>query len=671
MNGVLRKWFFITVVFFPLMHSLANIPVMEPDTIKPEQMRDYYLRNLPAIKEYQPWRISRYPYTPPRLAPGEGLVLVDLKGSGFITHVWWTGKWQREWIQFYFDGETTPSIEGLCSDLFADESVDGSISRLPVPLKRLPADGRNCYIPMPFHTSVKVVMVNRGEAPIEDTYFIFDGIFRSSKTVPGCTLKYSAENKQYFYSGQGGNEAIDPLRNEQTEIPFIGQSNTASNGIELMPGQEQEILTISGTAAVERLDIKADSLNTLQLRIKYEGSDAWAIDCPADKFFGQLNSLVLERSGNHSRCYLPMPFRKSCTVVLKNNGDSAANVSAEAVYRKMKSFPKNYTYLHARYHEGNGQEGQAYPLMEAAGKGHFVGMLLYHTTSPVKPTDHAGADMIYGDAQTDSPFVLRAIGGEDYFCAAFFGDNYATPHVGATPAYMEGGMRYRFHWESPIPFTELLNVDFSIFPGNGYQSVAFWYQDSPAPTPPAFRIPWLCIGPFSADSPQGDMLSMVFEPESRIIKDKKYTVELTTPARTVLKRTAQWRPRYSRGGFVDFNAENTQPFGYPPGVMGWAIDTISYAATSINSEQDQNVTLIVGHDDPVELILNGKSIAQLPRIAEFRTQEVQTQLAAGTNRLLVKSTNSVHPVTFIWDGFSLVIKDKHGKFMPDDSFKLD
>jgi hypothetical protein len=102
MNGVLRKWFFITVVFFPLMHSLANIPVMEPDTIKPEQMRDYYLRNLPAIKEYQPWRISRYPYTPPRLAPGEGLVLVDLKGSGFITHVWWTGKWQREWIQFYF-----------------------------------------------------------------------------------------------------------------------------------------------------------------------------------------------------------------------------------------------------------------------------------------------------------------------------------------------------------------------------------------------------------------------------------------------------------------------------------------------------------------------------------------------------------------------------------------
>jgi len=671
MNGVLRKWLFVNLFFIPLGYSCADIPALEPDTIKPEQMRGYYLRNLPALKEYQPWRISRYPYTPPRLAPGEGLVLVDLKGSGFITHVWWTGKWQREWIQFYFDGETTPSIEGLCSELFTDESVDGTISRLPVPLKRLPTDGRNCYIPMPFHTSLKVVMINRGEAPIEDTYFIFDGIFRSSKMVPDCTLKYSVEKSHYFYSGKGDNEAIDPLRNEQAEIPFIGQSHTASNGIELMPGQEQDVLTISGTAAVERLELRADSLDKLQLRIQYEGTNACAIDCPADKFFGQLNSLVLERSGNQYRCYLPMPFRKSWTVALKNNGDSAAKVSAEAVYRKMKSFPKNYTYLHARYHESAGQEGQAYPLMEATGKGHFVGMLLYHTTSPVKPTDHAGADMIYGDAQTDSPFTLRAIGGEDYFCAAYFGDNYATPHVGATSAYMDGGMRYRFHWESPVPFTESLNADFCIFPGNGYQSVAFWYQDSPAPTPPAFRIPWLCIGPFSAYSPQGDMLSMVFEPESSIIKDKKYTVELTTPARSVLKRTAQWRPRYSRGGFVDFNAENTQPFGYPPGCMAWAIDTISYAATSIHSEQDQNVTLIVGHDDPIELILNGKSIAKLPCKAEFRTQEVQAPLAAGTNRLLVKSTNSVHPVTFIWDGFSLVIKDKHGRFMPGDSFTLD
>lgn len=633
-------------------------------------MRAYYLRNLPAIKDYQPWRISRYPYTPPRLAPGEGLVLVDLKGSGFITHVWWTGRWQREWIQFYFDGENTPSIEGLCSDLFADGSVEGSIHRLPVPLKQLPTDGRNSYIPMPFHTSVKVVMTNRGEAPLEDTYFIFDGIFRSSKTVPNCILKYSTENKQYFYSGKGEKEAVDPLRNEQAQIPFVGQPLTASNKIELVAGQEQEVLTISGTAAVERFDLRADSLDNLQLRIKYEETGSYAIDCPADTFFGQLNSLVLESSDNEYRCYLPMPFRKSWTIALRNDGDSAAKVSVQAVYRKMKSFPKDYTYLHAQYNEGLGQEGEAYPLMNAMGKGHFVGMLLYHTTSPVKPTDHAGADMIYGDARTDSPFTLRAIGGEDYFCAAFFGDNYATPHVGATPAYMDGGMRYRFHWESPITFTESLNVDFCIFPGNGYQSIAFWYQDNPAPTPPAFRIPWLCISPFNAYSPQGDMLSMVFEPESSIIKDKKYVVELTTPARSVLKRTAQWRPRYSRGGFVDFNAENTQPFGYPPGCMAWAIDTISYAATSIHSEQDQNVTLIVGHDDPIELILNGKSIAKLPCMEKFGTQEVQTFLAAGTNRLLVKSANRVHPVTFIWDGFSLVVKDKHGRFLSNESFTL-
>lgn len=650
---------------------LAGMPRLEPNNIEPAQLRDYYLKNLPAIKDYKPWRISRYPYTPPRLAPGEGLVLVDLKGSGFVTHVWWTGKWQREWIKFYFDGETTPSIEGYCAELFDTETVASPITQMPMAIKKLPNDGRNCYIPMPFHTSVKIVMVNSGRTPIEDTYLIFDGIFRDSKTVPECTLKYSADKKQFSYSGKDTDKAIDPLRNNETSVNFIGRTQMLQNQIELAAGQEKEILAINATAMTERLGITTDSLKDIQLRIKYEDATAYAIDCPAEKFFGKLNSLVLGCNNNQYNCYLPMPFAKSWKMVLKNTGNSVVKVNAEAVYKKMKSFPENYTYLHAKYNEGIGQDGESHQLMQTGGKGHFVGMLLYHTTSPVKPTDHSGADMIYGDAQTDSPFTLRAIGGEDYFCAAFFGEDYATPFVGATSKYMDGGMRYRFHWESPVPFTKTLNVDFTVFAGNGYQSVAFWYQDSPKPAAAAFCIPWLCIGPFNAYSPQGDMLDMVFEPESGIVKDKIYNVEVLTPIRSTLNRTAQWKPRFARGGFVDFGAENTRTFGYPPGVMCWAIDTISYAATNIKSSERKEVTLIVGHDDPIEIFLNGRSIAKLSSLGAFGTQEIKTQLIAGTNQLLVKNANKVHPVTFIWDGFSLVIKDKSGKFLSDDFFALD
>jgi hypothetical protein len=647
------------------------MPALEPNDVTPAKMRDYYLKNLPAIKDYKPWRISRYPYTPPRLAPGEGLVLVDLKGSGFVTHVWWTGKWQHEWIKFYFDGETTPSIEGYCAELFDNESVAEPINQMPLAIKKLPYDGRNCYIPMPFHTSVKIVMVNNGQAPIEDTYLIFDGIFRSSKTVPACTLKYSADKKQFFYSGQDAYQALNPLGNNQTAAFFSGRSRTVTNQTEIAAGQEKEVLAINGIAETERFSLAADTLTDIQLRIKYEDADGYAIDCPAEKFFGKLNSLVLDCNDNKYNCYLPMPFSKSWKMVLKNNGRAAVKVNAEAIYKNMKSFPENYTYLHAKYNEGVGQDGLSHQLMNAAGKGHFVGMLLYHTNSPVKPTDHAGADMIYGDAQTDSPFTLRAIGGEDYFCAAFFGENYATPYVGATSKYMDGGMRYRFHWESPVPFTQTLNVDFAVFTGNAYQSVAFWYQDSPVPASPAFQNPWLCIGPFNAYSPQGDMLDMVFEPENKIIKDKTYNVEVMTPVRSVLNRTAQWKPRFARGGFVDFGAENTRTFGYPPGVLCWAIDTISYAATNIKSSERKDVTLIVGHDDPIEIFLNGRSIAKLPSLSMFGTQKIQTQLNAGTNQLLVKSANRVHPTSFIWDGFSLVIKGKNGSFLPDDSFTLD
>jgi hypothetical protein len=664
------KWLILNVLFVQALPCLA-IPALEPNTIKPLLLRDYYLKNLPAIKDYQSWRITRYPYTPPRLAPEEGLVLVDIKGSGFLTHAWWTGRWQSEWIQFYFDGEQTPSIEGYCSQLFGSDTVSQPIDRIPVPLKILPTDGRNCYIPMPYHTSLKIVMVNKGKSPIEDTYLIFDGIRRSPNTVPACTLKYSADKKQFFYTGKDANDAIDPLGNNKAENPCVGSLLNTTNEIELMPGQEKDILTVNATAMIKQFSIKTDMLQELQLRIKYEDSNAYAVNCPADKFFGKLNSLVLENNNDQYTCYLPMPFSKSWKMTLKNKSGSAIKIKAQAAYEKMKAFPKNYTYLHAAYNEGVGQDGREYQLMEAAGRGHFIGMLLYHTASPVKPTDHSGADMIYGDAQTESPFALRAIGGEDYFCAAFFGENYATPHVGATPTYMDGGMRYRFHWESPVPFTKSLNVDFCIFSGNSYQSVAFWYQDSPAPASSSFQIPWLCIGPFNAYSPQGDMLSMVFEPENKIIKDKTYNVEVFTPVRSTINRTAQWKERSARGGFVDFNAENTRTFGYPPGVLCWAIDTISYAVTTVKSSEKKDVTLVIGHDDPIEIFLNGKSIVKLAGLSEFKTEEIQTRLAAGTNQILVKSGNRVHPVTFIWDGFSLLIKDKHGSFLPKGCFTLD
>src|SRR3974377_978569 len=123
--------------------------------------------------------------------------------------------------------------------------------------------------------------------------------------------------------------------------------------------------------------------------------------------------------------------------------------------------------------------------MEAIGRGQFVGV----TMSVVQNQDYwwgEGDDMFFIDGATEP--AITGTGSEDYFSGAYDFQNpfayavYGAPIVGVERAGGRSSV-YRFHLDSPIPFTKSIKATIEHGHANtrsdNYYLVAYWYQIEP------------------------------------------------------------------------------------------------------------------------------------------------------------------------------------------------
>ena len=116
----------------------------------------------PARDLGQGWKVS--PYV--TIKAGDTFVMADVKGSGAIQQIWCTpaGTWRFAILRFYWDGETTPSVECPLGDFFASGwGQYAQISSLPVCVN--PGSAFNCYWEMPYRKGFKITLENIGEKP--------------------------------------------------------------------------------------------------------------------------------------------------------------------------------------------------------------------------------------------------------------------------------------------------------------------------------------------------------------------------------------------------------------------------------------------------------------------------------------------------------------------------
>jgi hypothetical protein len=310
------------------------------------------------------------------------------------------------------------------------------------------------------------------------------------------------------------------------------------------PGQTHTLADIQGPGCVRHIwitisDQEPHYLRRLVLRAYWDGETSPSVECPVGDFFGVGHArvsnfwsmpLTMVTGGGAMRnqraamnCFFPMPFAKSARITIENQG--AQPVGALYYYvdwESLPALPEGSLLFHAQWRRENPTRSaleQAqntgfprsneivnldgkdnYTLLEATGRGHYVGCVLsidHLDPIPGFPWFGEGDDMIFIDGEAMPSLI--GTGTEDYFCAAwgypggfnpmpYHGISLAGPTEGPG-AYSGKWTMYRFHIEDPVMFSKSIRVTIEHGHGNvhasDFSSVAYWYQTAPhAPFPP-------------------------------------------------------------------------------------------------------------------------------------------------------------------------------------------
>jgi hypothetical protein len=305
-------------------------------------------------------------------------------------------------------------------------------------------------------------------------------------------------------------------------------------------GETFTLFDETGPGAITHIWITINSpeqfhLKKLTLRMYWDGEATPSVETPIGDFFGlglgdyyQYQSLPLAVGSTKAlNSFFPMPFQKKGKVTVTNEGKEAVdNFYFNIDYRSYpKPLPSDTLYFHAQYRQATPNQGWTnkwqvnwqepvgnktnltgednYVWMEATGRGHFVGV----TMSVLQNQDGwwgEGDDMFFIDGEK-APSIIGT-GSEDYFLGAWdFGDQpfyyglFGAPVKGEERAGSRSSV-YRFHLDSPIPFSKSLKATIEHGHANhrsdNYFSVAYWYQTEPhgafPPLPqPEQRLPRL------------------------------------------------------------------------------------------------------------------------------------------------------------------------------------
>jgi hypothetical protein len=306
------------------------------------------------------------------------------------------------------------------------------------------------------------------------------------------------------------------------------------------PGESLTLLDVTGAGIVTHVWFTIASsdphhLKNLVLRAWWDGESAPSVEAPIGDFFGlglgeyftYRSALLTVAPVKALNAYFEMPFANAAKITVTNEGKVRTDALYFAIdYVTLAALPADVGRFHAQYHQeapckgwsddwvhnGDDPVGDKknlngagnYVFLEAAGRGHFVGV----THAVVQNQEGwfgEGDDMIFIDG--DALPTINGTGTEDYYNGAwdFGGQSFSYPHNGAPymldPEHINGRYcLYRWHIESPITFEKGIRVTMEHGHANhrsdNFYSVAYWYQTEPhAPFPalpkPADRVPRL------------------------------------------------------------------------------------------------------------------------------------------------------------------------------------
>jgi len=450
-----------------------------------------------------------------RTEPNGEAVMVDVDGPGVIYRTWSANPVGK--IRIYLDGEAKPRFEWNFPDLF-----DGKMAPFirPIVYRRDSAQSASdCYLPIPFSKHIKITADKAQSQYYQFNYLLYP----KSCTLPDFHLPLSnAEQTALLAAAKAwSHPELDPK-------PVLPGQKTIRRTLTLAPGKSINLATLHGAGTIRSIKIKASSRQRyvwrkLLLSCVWDRASWPQVLTPIGPFFGfdwdtpDYASVISGCRDGQAYQYLPMPFRKSADITLKNYLEQPANIEVEITWAPVASQPADMVYFYARWRHEPDSTTFDYPFLETAGHGHFVGVSM-PIDYPLGGWWGEGDDKVWVDDDDFPPWI--GTGSEDYFGDAWGIRYLSGPSYGAA-AMSDSTHRtsnYRWHFLDMVPFTKRMRMTIENYGPNGqgprgqydYSSTAFWYQSEL--TPPFAELKGISFT--GGDDPLGPPKKMEYSPST-------------------------------------------------------------------------------------------------------------------------------------------------------------
>ena len=321
-------------------------------------------------------------------------------------------------------------------------------------------------------------------------------------------------------AGLGGLIRVQPGRSKAVTSSDPDLNSNFDRPDWIHPGETLTLADIAGPGVITHIwvtfvDARPDwvpgggygGAEDIVLRMYWDGAAEPAVEAPLGDFFAagfgvrrEVRSVPVQVPGGDAfNSFWQMPFYRHARVTVTNDG--TRNVRAfyyQVDYTAVPALPAGTPYFCAQYRrEFPEQQGRDYLVLDAAGRGHYVGTVMsVQSRSPFWPGE--GDARIYVDGDTRP--TIQGTGTEDYFLNAWGLEEHSFPYMGAPylsddPSALGARMSmYRWHIADPIRFTRSLRVTFEhtgwippdesetrkidphVEREDDIATVAFWYQ---------------------------------------------------------------------------------------------------------------------------------------------------------------------------------------------------
>jgi len=410
---------------------------------------------------------------------GEQIVMAEMQGPGCIWRIW-SAKPEGGHVKIYLDGAPEPAVDLPFMGYFNHQNAPF----IGKALVHETARGQNCYVPIPYQKSCKIV-ADKGWG----NYYHFNyETFPKGTNVPTFSRQLSPQDAAALEAADRTLANCRPDRASDAKELTIPAGSTVKLAELAGP---RAITAIRARINLPPSPADREVLRELALRITWDGEAAPAVWAPLGDFFGTAPGVNRYRSlpmgltedGTwYSNWY--MPFAKSAVVELANDGKTDHRLSFEIVHAPLARPIDQLARFHAKWHRdaflSDAPERKIdWPMLSTTGRGRFVGVML-HVWNPKGGWWGEGDEKFFVDGEKfPSTF---GTGSEDYFGYAW-GDPKLFQNAYHNQTISQNNKGHisvnRWHITDNVPFQTSFEGDIEKYFGNDlptlFAAVSYWY----------------------------------------------------------------------------------------------------------------------------------------------------------------------------------------------------